>query len=367
MEEYCAKKMSIRRIAGILICLMLLPLVSCAKIHQNSVQIQTIVPIATPFETIEVETPTDAAIDSVVPLPTTTPTLSTSPTESPLSTAAVTTDEPKPRKGCFEQSVSYYSRGVLVPATICVPDGLGKCPLVVLMHGFAGNRDQGGGFKLLAEELYRIGIASIRMDFAGCGKSEEDFSNCSLSSMKRDVVNACKFMIENYDADKEKIGLVGYSFGGRVLLELLAERLVKPNAVMLIAPAAHASVFIRIVGGQPSWDALRSQAEAAGYAECKQLGVSLGKSFFTDFDKYDTPEQYAAENYAGDALMVYCKNDAVVPTSVTVSVVEALSCETIVFEDGGHPCGLYPDKNKQNSDSLTEASIVFFGKALADN
>jgi alpha-beta hydrolase superfamily lysophospholipase len=55
--------------------------------------------------------------------------------------------------------------------TLCQPSGLGRSPAAVLVHGFGSFRDELTGFVELAERLAEAGIASLRMDMRGCGRS----------------------------------------------------------------------------------------------------------------------------------------------------------------------------------------------------
>ena len=81
------------------------------------------------------------------------------------------------------------SRGIRIPVTLTVP-GDGEdvdAPLVVLAHGHGGTRQENGAFTELAATLAEAGIASIRMDFPGCGDSMEAFTRNNITSMLQDV------------------------------------------------------------------------------------------------------------------------------------------------------------------------------------
>ena len=113
------------------------------------------------------------------------------------------------------------SRGVEVPATLVLPEGVdinGEYPLVVLAHGHGGSREENVGFKAIADALAAKGIASIRVDFPGCGDSTESFQENYMTNMKEDVLNAIQL-----PGTVTKLGLFGYSMGGRIVLELVNE------------------------------------------------------------------------------------------------------------------------------------------------
>lgn len=104
-----------------------------------------------------------------------------------------------------------------IPATIQLPAKSARgeeLPLVVLCHGFTGNRQGDGHFAPLAEELAANGIATVRLDFAGCGDSTEPYANYTLANMAADVDSVIGYMQATYGTGKT--ALVGHSMGGRL-------------------------------------------------------------------------------------------------------------------------------------------------------
>ena len=83
------------------------------------------------------------------------------------------------------ENVTILSRGAKVPAVLTVPAVKGRVPLVVMAHGHGGSKDEAGGFTAIAEALAKEGIASIRMDFPGCGASVEPFTQNTVTNMAR--------------------------------------------------------------------------------------------------------------------------------------------------------------------------------------
>lgn len=104
-----------------------------------------------------------------------------------------------------------------IPATIQLPAKSARgeeLPLVVLCHGFTGNRQGDGHFAPLAEDLAAHGIATVRLDFAGCGDSTEPYTNYTLANMAADVDSVIGYMQATYGTGKT--ALVGHSMGGRL-------------------------------------------------------------------------------------------------------------------------------------------------------
>lgn len=104
-----------------------------------------------------------------------------------------------------------------IPAAIQLPAKSARgeeLPLVVLCHGFTGNRQGDGHFAPLAEDLAANGIATVRLDFAGCGDSTEPYANYTLANMAADVDSVIGYMQATYGTGKT--ALVGHSMGGRL-------------------------------------------------------------------------------------------------------------------------------------------------------
>ena len=111
-----------------------------------------------------------------------------------------------------------------------------KVPLVIICHGFSGNCDA----KLLtdiADDLLKDGIASIRFDFNGHGKSEGEFQNMTVPNEIQDLKNVITWAQDQPWV--ENISLHGHSQGGVVVSMTageLGDKVIK--SLVLMAPAA---------------------------------------------------------------------------------------------------------------------------------
>lgn len=80
-----------------------------------------------------------------------------------------------------------------LPATLCIPDGEGPFPAVVMLHGTGSNRNEAGnGYVYASHELaskYRI--ASIHIDFPGSDLSDADSTLYEYDpAQSEDIVDA---------------------------------------------------------------------------------------------------------------------------------------------------------------------------------
>ncbi len=114
-----------------------------------------------------------------------------------------------------------------------------KCPFVVIMHGFTGNKNE-TLLKQISEGLQSRGIGSIRFDFNAHGESEGRFEDMTIKNEVEDAMRVIG-MVKGWEyVDSNRIGLVGHSQGGLVA-SLTAGMLGNKNvkALLLLAPAAN--------------------------------------------------------------------------------------------------------------------------------
>lgn len=112
--------------------------------------------------------------------------------------------------------------GVVLSGTLTLPKEKGKFPAVILIAGMGPkDRDATFGnfklFKILAEYLTRQGVAVLRYDKRGVGKSTGTFDMTLTSQdFANDVNAALQFLINCDQIDTERIGLLGHSEGGMI-------------------------------------------------------------------------------------------------------------------------------------------------------
>ena len=260
-------------------------------------------------------------------------------------------------------AISYESRGVQVPATLVIPGGMDEVPLAVLCHGHGGSREENVGFAAVAAALAARGIASIRMDFPGCGESSESFRLNTLSNMKEDVLAAIECAKGRLCVGK--LGLFGYSMGGRIVLELLASG-TAADAIVLLAPAADTVDLKELFGGAAAYDAMAAQAEAEGYVvHTTVFGQvqQLSRAWFADLDRVQDPAAEAAAAWNGPALVIWGQDDESVHPFVPEHVAATLGAQTLDATGEGHGYGFYSEDDAVRK-RVANATAEFLAEKL---
>ncbi len=122
-----------------------------------------------------------------------------------------------------EEEVSYASTAanVRLAGTLTLPEGKGPYPAVLLITGSGPqNRDEElmghQPFLVLADYLTRRGIAVLRVDDRGVGKSTGVFAAATSRDFADDALAGVNFLKSRKDINPRQIGLVGHSEGGLI-------------------------------------------------------------------------------------------------------------------------------------------------------
>jgi len=111
---------------------------------------------------------------------------------------------------------------IILSGTLSIPRSPKKPAVVILVAGVGPyDRDctQMNGHKMfltLANYFTKQGIAVLRYDKRGTGKSAGSFENASLFDFTQDVFAAVEFLKQRSDINTNAIGLVGHSEGGLI-------------------------------------------------------------------------------------------------------------------------------------------------------
>ena len=204
--------------------------------------------------------------------------------------------------------------------------GAHKYPAVILITG-SGQQDRDETilnhrpFAIIADYLTRRGIAVLRVDDRGMGKSTGDLKDATSASFAGDVIAGIRYLATRNDIDTTQIGLIGHSEGGFIapivytrwphlkFIIMLAGPGIPGSEIILrqqtdpvrgMGPAAYAAYYsldkdkLKILNdyyGQP--DSLTLRALKAEYTRWKSgLPDSISVRLHA---KNSTADQYAAQ------------------------------------------------------------------------
>lgn len=253
-----------------------------------------------------------------------------------------------------------------IPATIQLPAKSARgeeLPLVVLCHGFTGNRQGDGHFAPLAEDLAAHGIATVRLDFAGCGDSTEPYANYTLANMAADVDSVIGYMQATYGTGKT--ALVGHSMGGRLasLYPQLGQYPV--TALALWSPANGTGLqgleFLSI-DNFAAVEELAARADAEGSVAA--WGVELSAAYIDGMR--DSDPNVTLQESGLPVLLTYSGNERILSDTTqteTKAAVESLPDGQVVldpFVNGDHNyTSEDPTTNTQLDADLRQVTVDF--------
>ncbi len=227
------------------------------------------------------------------------------------------------------------------------PAASGKVPLVIICHGFSGNC-QRPFLNDLSRSIVSQGMATLRFDFNGHGRSDGEFKNMTVLNEIDDLKDVIAW------AQKQPwvkdISLVGHSQGGVVVSMVsgeLGDKVIK--AEVLLAAAA----VLRD-------DALRGNTMGATYNPWNFKGdyielphspeagaLLLGKNYVETALRL--PIYETAANYNGPAMIVQGTHDRIVPYTYAERYNEKIANSVLK---------LIPDENHVFSNTQKETSVL---------
>ena len=140
-----------------------------------------------------------------------------------------------------EEEVSYGNKqaGITLAGTLTLPQGGGPFPAALLITG-SGTQDRDESimghrpFLVLADHLTRKGVAVLRVDDRGAGKSGGNPATATTADFATDVEAGIAYLNTRAEVDKKNIGLIGHSEGG-VIAPMVAARNPDVAFVVLMA------------------------------------------------------------------------------------------------------------------------------------
>ena len=191
-------------------------------------------------------------------------------------------------------------QGVLA-GVLEVPEGNVK-GFALFAHCFTCGKDFAPGVRI-TRGLAERGIATLRIDFSGLGKSEGEFGDSSFVTNLEDLISAAKWLEEKFDAPKL---LVGHSLGGAAVLAT-AGKIPSVKAVATVGAPFEPKHVEGLLEGAVG------EIEEKGKAEVNLAGrkFMFGKRFLEDLRNFSQEE--VLEGLRGvDVMIMHAPDDETV-------------------------------------------------------
>ncbi|MDD5556748.1 MAG: alpha/beta hydrolase [bacterium] len=235
----------------------------------------------------------------------------------------------------MHEPVVFRNGGQAIHGSLHVPGAPHEPPFpaLVMLHGFTGNRIESHRlFVKAARRFADDGILALRFDFRGCGESDGDFEDLTVDGEMADARAALEFVRRRDDVIRDRVGLLGFSFGGAIA------------ACVAAAPGADVRCLVL-------WAAVADLRRAFTLKATERIVSDFGRRPVHDLHGNALSQRLLDELFAfrpaeraagwrGPALVVHGAEDRGVPPDDAARWREALSrggeVEVRMIEGAGH-------------------------------
>ena len=167
---------------------------------------------------------------------------------------------------------TFYSDGIRLDGLLQCPDrpAHGRLPTVVLCSGYQGLKE------IMPAKFWGpftdAGYACFAFDYRGFGTSEGERGRFLPEELVEDVRNAITFLGQQPPLDPDRIGLLGWGFGGGVVVQAAAQD-TRVRAVACVNGVGDAGRTVRDTRPYSEWLAMQDRIE-----EDRRRRVLTGRS-----------------------------------------------------------------------------------------
>ena len=190
----------------------------------------------------------------------------------------------------MKRAVEFYSEGFKLVGDIYVPDGLPsgeQRAAVLLCHGYTGVKDL--YLPDNAKTLNDAGYVVMTFDYKGWGESEGTRSRLAPYSRVADVQAAMTYLGIQREADADRIGLYGTSYGGATVSWTGAVD-QRAKCIVSVVGIGHGARWMSRVRRVDEWFDLQERSK-----EDREKRASTGESEYVDRSEILLPDRQSAE------------------------------------------------------------------------
>lgn len=246
-----------------------------------------------------------------------------------------------------------------IAATFNLPDGATLAPAVLMLHGFGSSRDEVGGmYAREAAALATQGIASLRIDFQGFGKSDGDTGATTVQGQVADAEVALAALAGMQGVDPARIGVLGFSLGGGDAMLLAAAH---PDVIKALATWSSVgdfqADFLGILG-QPTFD--KAKADGIIGLDLGWRTMALKQSFFDSLSGHDLTASLAS--FPGAYLSITGETDfAAAYSAGFLAAAPNPVKQAVVVPGGDHIYNVFAEDQSMADGVITKTAEWFAG------
>ena len=264
-----------------------------------------------------------------------------------------------------ETEVSYEVNGQKVLGTLSMPEKDGKVPAVLLLHGFTATRNESkseaipeGLFGRMAHELARQGIASLRIDMRGSGKSEGSFEDLTVESEIEDALAGVAYLNQLDTIDKDRISVMGLSLGGIVTTAVAGRSTYPIRSVVLWNPGINPPAAFITMFGKDNVQNPTKDKDSVYVVPFNGQELAMKGDFYLSLFRVVPAAELA--KYSGPVLLAIGVKDDIVwpqPTSGAALLSYHDGKHELFTKDAGHVWD--DDKGPATADEVIKKSVQF--------
>ena len=205
------------------------------------------------------------------------------------------------------KAISIYANQLYLSGSLHLPEGAHhrKVPLIVLLHGFVGSKvGEHRLFVKAARYFTEKGYAVFRFDFSGCGESDGDYADVTVTKQLSEVQAVLNYVSVLPEVDVNNIILIGHSLGGAVA-SLTAAKDRRIRKLILWSPVGKPYEDIAGILGTSAM----ITAETDGVVDYH--GFYVSQIFLTDLKNHHPLG--AIRSYQEAALIIHAEQDEDIP------------------------------------------------------
>jgi pimeloyl-ACP methyl ester carboxylesterase len=248
-----------------------------------------------------------------------------------------------------------------ISATLNMPDATQPVPAVLLLHGFGSSKDEVGGmYARVATALAQKGIASLRIDFAGFGKSDGDTGSTTIDAQLEQAKAAFAVLKGTKGVDPNRMGVLGFSLGGGIAMLVASGQPMDVKSLVTWSSVGDFQADMVAGLGQKAFD--RAKEDGIVGLDLGFRTIALKQTFFDSLTTHKLDDAIAT--YPGPYLTITGSKDFSAQYSDRfVGLAKNPTKEAMIIPEGDHIFGVL-GTDQTMADSVITKTAEWFAATL---